>query len=176
MPRSSRGFSRGPRRQRSWEEGPGGTTTLALTAAVPLFVGAAAVATEDGLTLARLRGRVRVFMDTWAAGNNGLTGAFGIGIVREEAVVAGIASVPTPIADSDWDGWIYWTPYSVRSIDAAAASVGGGFPFGVDYEVDTRAMRKLRLGDTIYASVESVISGTPVARMQFDSRVLVLLP
>ncbi len=175
MPRS-RGFTHQSRsrRRRGWEVGPGDTTVTAVSSSSAVFMGAGASALQDGLTLARLRGRFAAFLDTATGIGDGFSGAFGIGIVKAPAFAAGISSVPTPIAEQDDDSWIFWMPVQVFAQDASDAGLGrGAFQ---EIVVDSKAMRKLNEGDVIYAALEVVLAGTAVADFRFDSRALLLLP
>ena len=46
----------------------------------------------------------------------------------------------------------------------------------VDFEVDTKAMRKMSAGDAVYAAIAGVETGSMQVRVAFDSRMLVLIP
>ena len=121
---SRRGFNRGhpsQRRRSSWEEGTGGTSVNSFTASQSAFLGSALAISQDGLTLARTRGYVRAILTTSTGANDGFSGAIGIGIATTAAVTAGAASVPTPITEQDWEGWIWWNPFSVQSATSTLA-------------------------------------------------------
>ena len=149
-----------------------GITTVSATGNQILGAGSAAVG--DGLTLIRLRGLFSIQLMSSTAAFDRQQGAFGIGIVRAEAFAIGVTAVPTPIADQDWNGWLYWTPYIV---EANGASFEDSFRIIQEFTIDTKAMRKLNMGDTIYAVIENTESGSaPVAHTYFDSRILLKLP
>ena len=171
----SRGFvqTRAARRQKSWETGPGQGAVTTSSVSANQILGAGAQAQEDGLTLLRLRGRYSAFLTAVSAINDGYHGAFGIGIVTAEAFSIGVTAVPLPITDVGWDGWIFWSPVQLQAHVATAA---GETEVSQEMEVDTKAMRKLRLGDTIYAVTELIEVGTAVISQAFDSRLLVALP
>jgi len=169
----------GRRRLTSWELGAGDCTETAQSSAGSVFVGQALAILQDGLTLVRTRGRYQVFT-TVAGGSvgDGMCGAFGIGVATTAAVTAGIASVPTPITEQGWDGWLYWTPFQVfvMSVTLADGVNANLAMFTVD--VDSKAMRKLTEEDTIYAAAEIAVeegAGTNIEH-RFDSRVLFKLP
>jgi len=184
----SRGFPRGRlqganRRLTSWEEGPGGTAVTTITTSSSTFLGAAVTPTQDGLTQVRLRGELLYMLTAASAGLDGFVGAFGIGLATAAAVTAGAASVPTPITEQAWDGWIYWQPIFVTAVGAIDGSVAGDKDFptvisgGARKEIDTKAMRKLKLEDSIYAIVELTEVGTAATlALQFDCRILLKLP
>jgi len=171
--RSRSGFARGPRRKVSWEVGPGGGAATAVNGVTSAFIGSLSNTQIEGTTLARLRGRLKATLTTSSAAGDGLIGAFGIGIALQPATAAGIASVPTPITEPEWDGWLFWTPIQLVQGDADFAA-GSAF---ADYEVDTKSMRKLTDQSSIYSCVEiETEEGTATSEFWFDSRVLVMLP
>jgi len=176
MGRPSRGFRQvsGPRRRKGWSIGPGGTGVNAFSASASSIMGSGITPLSDGLTLARLRGRLIVSLDSADAIGSGFTGAFAIGLTTEAAFAVGITAVPTPITESDWDGWIYWKPIQVLSQDASDVGVSRA-AFQVE-DVDTKAMRKFNEESLLYAAVELVEIGAATADIAFDSRVLFLLP
>ena len=163
------------RRRVSWEEGPGGTP-FTRSDTVPLLITAGVVTLVDGTTLVRTRGALTLMMKASAANSDSMAGAFGIGVTRTEAFSAGVGSVPTPIAEQDWDGWIYWTPFYFESLtDAEVINTGG--VSGIRLEIDSKAMRKLDIGDVIYAAIEvGAEVGTSIITGHFDSRLLFKLP
>jgi len=176
-PRGSRrsfGSSRG-RRRSSWETGPGdGIATI--TDTTPSFIGSVANATLDGLTLARIRGRVFFYLNSAAAAGDFIRGAIGLGLTSSEGTAAGIASVPTPVTEISAETWLWWDFFSMRSVtDAEAINQGGMAQYML--EIDTKAMRKMNVGDSLYLAVEaSAVSGTISLTMTVDTRALVLLP
>ncbi len=174
--RSGGGFQRpSPRRKSAWEEGPGSTAVTSFSTVTPAFVGSGLAVLLDGATLVRCRGHLRVIIRSVAALGDNLTGAFGIGIVKLPAFTAGIASVPTPIAEQDFESWIYWTAVSVGSMATTAQFGSAGWAF-FDAVVDSKAMRKVESDDVIYAAMEfGTEVGTVTADVFFDSRLLFLL-
>ena len=184
MARSRGSFqARAPRRRRGWDVGPGGTTITTFTTSSSAFLGSAITPNIDGLTLARLRGELAIHLQSTSAAGDGFTGAFGIGLATFAAVTAGIASVPTPITEMAWDGWIYHTFFSIRSAGIIAAGTAADdqvapsvISSSLRREVDSKAMRKLNDLDAIYACVEVVETGTVVMNVDFNSRSLLLLP
>ena len=174
-----RGFrqDRGSRRKTSWELGPGDCTETEFSATGAAFVGMALTPTVDGLTLVRLRGRLHVFLSVSAIPGTGFCGAFGIGIATVAAVTAGAASVPTPITEQGWDGWIYWTPIQVFNTGNTLSDGVNAIGATQIETVDSKAMRKLREEDAIYAAIEfSVEEGATTVETRFDSRILAMLP
>ncbi len=179
MARSPRGFSRGQvssRRQTAWADGPGGTAITIRSSTGSAFVGAAIVPLVEGLTVIRIRGQLVAYLESALAVQDGLQGAFGIGIATLAAVTAGIASVPTPITEMESENWLYWTPLSLHAKTALEAN-DWGVASQILLEVDTKAMRKFPGEMAVYAAVEFGTSiGTATANIFFDSRALVKLP
>ena len=180
MPRrvhSSRGLSRPPRRKSSWEDGPGiGTAAQTpITASVSQVLNGGQQVLVDGLTLVRLRGQYRIQIVSSAAISEHLVGAIGIGVVNSEAFAVGAAAMLMPVTERSWNGWIYWSPIQLATLSANVATDREGF-YSQTIPIDTKAMRKLDIGDTIYAAVEFSESGTIVANHFMDSRMLLKLP
>ena len=176
MPRR-RGFSQGhsQRRRTGWEEGPGGLASTGISATASGFLGAALIPLLDGLTLVRTRGLFNLVLSAAASAGDGYQGAIGIGLTTASAVAAGIASVPTPITEQDWDGWLFWHVISAHAGDATAGSRNWDQSNQV-IPVDSKAMRKFEDGMALFAAFEVTEIGTATASLFFDSRMLFKLP
>ena len=174
------------RRKTAWELGPksgvGGDPQVISTTAAQLggLVGAVQL---DGLTLVRTRGEFLAQLITAADLQDGFHGALGIAVVSTAAITAGVASVPTPITEEAWDGWLYHRYFNLFSSGAiAAASVSKetsgpeAVAAAVRFEVDSKAMRKLEIDMTIYSVVEVTEVGSASMQWAFNSRTLVKLP
>jgi len=164
------------RRATSWDTGAGGTTPTVVSSGIAQFVGSAAAATTDGLTIVRTRGHLAMFLESVTSAMDSLTGAFGIGIATSAAIAAGIASVPTPLTEQAWEGWMYWSSFTILGRTAVEAD-GVNDSAGVIREViDSKAMRKINSDMSIYAAIETVEVGAANMDVYFDSRVLSKLP
>ena len=184
----SRGFTRqGPqRRKTSWEIGAQtgiDGATRAVSSSSSLLAVSGVNSEVDGLTLIRTRGDLNLFLTTCDAVGNGFHGAFGIGIVNENAFAAGIGSVLTPLTDEDWDGWFYHRYFGIFSGGPIAAATAAQEALQINstsaalhVEVDSKAMRKLTEQMTIYAALEVVELGTCTMEWAFNSRSLFKLP
>jgi len=91
--------------------------------------------------------------------------------------------VPTPVTESLWDGWLYHSFFSVRAGDVTIAGAAsrqanqqGSTLSAIRLDVDSKAMRKLRIEDAVYAMIEVVIGGTATMVVDFNSRTLLKLP
>ena len=139
-----------------------------------VFLGSGTIPTLDGLTLVRTRGLLDIFLDgAPSSDGDGYFGAMGIGIVSDAAFAAGITAVPTPITESFWDGWLYHTFLSIHAMDITFGNQAAAHQ---RVEVDSKAMRKIAVGETLMAVLEVVEIGTATFNVFWDSRSLVKLP
>ena len=101
-------------------------------------------------TVIRTRGMVSVRFSS--AADLTVSGAYGECIVSNDAVAAGQASVPHPFDDADWSGWHVWRSfcYFFDQIDQTGANV-----WSQQFEVDFKAMRKMRPNETLIGVIES---------------------
>ena len=166
--RSFRGFGQGARRKTGWETGPGGARQQ-IAASGSVILGLGSVSGADGITLVRLRGSLMLKLSAADAETAGFVGAFGIGIVKAPAFAIGVTAVPTPVTEQDDEEWIFWYPISVLGSGTGEAAVQR-------IDIDTKAMRKLTVGDTLYGVVELTEAGVSVLETYFDSRMLIMLP
>ena len=169
----SRGFPRARASSgvsRQWGVGPGGSGITTLVATGSAFLGSSLVTTGEELTVMRTRGIVDMFIKgAGAADGDGFFGAVAIGKTTQAAIAAGITAVPTPLTESDWDGW-FW--HSFLSVHVGDISLGGRPESHQRIEVDSKAMRKFDPKDALYAVVEVVEIGTTTLNVFFDTRML----
>ena len=163
-----------PRRNKGWEEGPGGLTASTITGSSTVFMGSAVQPLVDGLTLLRTRGLLTYFLTSVTALADGFQGAFGIAKATAAAVTAGVASVPTPITEQQWDGWLFWTPISCHASVALQASSSPATMYEI--VIDSKAMRKIAAEEAFYAIIELTEIGAASFTAHFDSRMLFALP
>jgi len=150
MPR--RGFQHrtaGSRRLTQWI-GPAAQSyqNVASTGATLL----AFVSFEEQTTVVRTRGQVSVRLQAFGVDLD-IIGAFGMGVVSTEAFLAGVASIPEPFTDADWGGWFVWRSFSYH---LEFNDVTGIESFLWDFEVDSKAMRKISPNETIVIIAESL--------------------
>ena len=166
-----RGFlPRGPRRLTDWGEGPGGSSVNSFTATTTFIVGSGMVITVGASTVVRLRGILDVQLTSATSPGDGFFGAFGIGVVTSAAFAAGVAALPTPVTEIDWDGWMYHTFISVHESSADEPGSGASHQ---RIEIDSKAMRKMDGDVTLVGVLDVVEIGTAVGALFFDSRVLI---
>jgi len=174
----SRGLNRGPRRssrQTAWEEGPGSSTSQQFVASTTILQGSGAQAGVDGVTIVRTRGHLSALLTAVAAANEGFHCAIGICVVTVDAFTVGVTAVPNPIADMSWDGWLYHRFFDVHSISGTIADGVNAGTVGINFEVDSKAMRKIGINEVVVATLEVIENGTAVMEVYFDTRILVKL-
>jgi len=172
MARRRGSFRTVQRKSRDWGIGPGSTavTTITSSSSAVLGGGVTPFGTQE-LTLARTRGLLRLFLTSASSVGDGYQGAFGIGKVALPAFTAGIASLPTPITEMDWDGWLFHSIIGAHRSDTGGTSQVGQ----LDVEVDSKAMRKFGGQEVLFAAIEVVEIGVAQLNVFFDSRMLFLL-
>ncbi len=148
MARARRVVTRGARRLTQWI-GPADQNYVSVASAGATLVASAPF--EEQTTVVRARGQVSVIPAAFTTSLN-IVGAFGVAIVSTEAFTAGIASIPEPFSDADWGGWFVWRSFSYRfEFDDAT---GLNFPRW-DFEVDSKAMRRISPNETMVLIAES---------------------
>ena len=81
-----------------------------------------------------------------------------------------------PLTEQQWDGWLYWTPFSLHAL---TATIGEGVNAPGAYQrivVDSKAMRKIAVEEGFYAALEVTEIGVATMHGFFDSRMLFALP
>jgi len=164
------------RRRKAWDAGIGqsGPQTV-LSATGSLLVTAGVTPTIDGVTLLRIRGMLTMFIGSAAAALDGFSGAFGIGVVRDNAFAAGVSSCPVPLTNAGDSQWVFWEAFSIKSIGSAIDDAAGALAL-LRIPIDTKAMRKLNTEDTIYGAIQVVEVGTSTLNWHVDTRALLALP
>jgi len=180
MARQRSGFNRGnarSRRRTGWEEGPGSSSVAAaFSASGSAILGAGLVALADGLTVARIRGNMELVLNSATAALSGYHGAVGIGKTTSEAFTVGITALPTPLTDADWDGWMWHSFYDLHAVTGAASDGVNAVSNYLRIPVDSKAMRKFDLSDTLFVVTEVIEVGVATMSIHFDSRILLFLP
>jgi len=117
-------------------------------------------------TLVRTRGEITASIDGPTDGDKVLL-SFGIMVMSDDQVAAGVAGMPKPFSDSDAD-WL-WHAFMPLIAQAAPISITQG----ARLTVDSKAMRRFRQNDQFVLVVESTpLSGTPVTDVLGAIRIL----
>ena len=120
-------------------------------------------------TLVRVRGNVTVFPSAFST-DSIWEGAYGLGIVSDEAFTAGAASLPRPHDDDDWPGWVVHGYFQGKFETQSAV---GQWVLPINYTIDSKAMRKIGPGETVVWVVESNLG--PALEFVLSARVLMML-
>ncbi len=162
----------GSRRRVGWRGGPNGVI-IQLGASGQQLLTNVGFSFLDGETVVRIRGYLQLFLTLATSIGDGFHGAFGIALANSNAITAGIASLKTPLADDDWDGWMYHTFFSCRAHSLTEADFNDSAVFNL--HVDSKAMRKVNSDLQIYAAIDVTEIGAAELDGSFDSRMLVKL-
>jgi len=144
-------FPRGSRKATDWSA----STPLAVLVNVPA---ASAVLLETftpiagGETIIRTRGMLGWLGDNLAADELQF-GAFGIGVVSEQAASVGASAVPHPATDAAWDGWLYHTYFFSDFEFVSGVGIDGGLMHTM--VIDSKAARKVSENDRVVIVVEN---------------------
>jgi len=123
-------------------------------------------------TILRARGRVMAFFDESQQVGDIITLTWGLGIVSTDAVAAGAASMPDPADEPEYP-WLWWGDMDLASNLAAGVNAWG--ISAQQLEVDTKAMRRIKPGQSLVWIVQSTgAAGTPVTQLEIgQTRVLI---
>ncbi len=172
MPRQFvRPINRSAKRKTSWLNFSAVfTSPTALAAGTSILLAslnAAALALRP-FTIVRTRGMVYVFSDQSAASEEPF-GALGFAVVSDEASAIGVTAVPTPTSGSGSSLWFSWTPWFASIKLGSNISIAN---VGSSYEFDSKAMRKVEVGQDIVAVVENQHAADG-ASFLFTARILI---
>ena len=121
-------------------------------------------------TVVRNRGIVGIHTDQIAATEH-IRGAYGAAVVSDQAVAIGVTAVPTPVTDSESD---LWFTYQMLQASFDFADATGFTATEQQYQVDSKAMRKVEDGQDLIEVVE--LAGTSGgAIIQTQTRMLIKL-
>jgi len=155
--------SRAPRRKTVWvgtaDQAPVG---VASTASVIISSFAPSDLSILQATAVRVRGLLQVRVDI------SYDGAYGLAVVSDEAFAAGAAAIPRAFDDDDWPGWLvhgYWMGHF--EFDSS-----GSTNFPIQQVIDSKAMRKVGVNETLVWMVEARVGAVTVT---LHARVLLML-
>jgi len=114
---------------------------------------------DNDVTILRTRGSVgaQIVPETGVVPGNTLSMAVGIGLITEEAAVAG--AVPLPYENPDWDGWFYYETAVFVPYNTGLPNLLEGLR--VQWKLDTKAMRKVQ-GGQVLALATQLYTGTGI--------------
>ena len=160
MAHRRRTFPAGARRKTTWV-GPADQGFVVVAANTQVIISSFTPGTQ-GLpqpTVIRSRGIVSVVFDDLTADRT-VVGAWGIGVVSQEAFIAGQAAIPGPWSEAGWDGWLAWGTFG----NALEFVTGTGSLLSSTTEVvDSKGMRKVTDGEVIVLMAESEATAFRIA-------------
>ncbi len=146
----------GQRRESLWIPfGTWVTSTIAADAAVILTSLSAAALALRPFTIVRTRGFFSISTDQ-AGTTEHQTAILGQIVVSDEAVAIGVTAVPTPETEGGSD-WHLYEPITSRFLLNSAVGFDGDM--GRGRVIDSKAMRKVDLGEDLISVVEVGASG-----------------
>ncbi len=160
---ANRNFARSMRRKTQWG-GFGNQTGAAvlptvrdLAVATPLIisqaiiVGGAAGFIEEEVTITRTIANIQIGVGV-ATAEASATVAIGCGVFRQEAIAAGVGSLPSPEDDPDFE-WLYYGVWTLKN--GVTSQVGFGLSSWQQIALDVRGQRILRSGQSVAWIAES---------------------
>jgi len=161
-----RNHVRAPRRLTEWAATVGGTAFTALAGATAAIDSSFTTTIVE--TIVRCRGLFTVQTNQIAAAEQPF-GAIGLAIVSDEAFAVGATAVPLPYTDADSDLWLlhqYW------AAPMSFADATGFAKLDQQYELDSKAMRRISADETMVLVVEVASVAAIGINYRWDMRIL----
>jgi len=164
-----------PKRVNAWELGPGmsliETAAQSVTTSTTIVVGDGLTPASDPLTLVRTHGSLELSLKSVGAIDGGFSWAAGIGIVTLDAFAIGVTAMPNPFDDLTWSGWL-WHEMGQMHTAVGALAVGDPSTNPLVVKIDSKSMRKLKLNEVLFVSVQVGEVGTAVMNIRAFTRML----
>ncbi len=170
--RQSRALPRSRPRGRLTEWGPGPTFVDSTSASTASILSTTVAVVAEKVTIVRVRGSFHFFLTAGTAIGDGFRFGLGIGVIETAAIAAGVGSLPTPITEVGWRGWLYHEFFDLRVL---STTLGDGVNAGVAHYravIDSKAMRIQGSDQSLFAVYETVESGAAVVEVQGETRIL----
>ncbi len=147
-----------------------GLPAISLLLVANATVQGAALSFTSPATILRCRGQMVAFMDEGQQVGDKARIAVGLGIISTDAFNGG--TVPDPASEAEYP-WLYWHDFQLGSSLAVGINNEGSSSYR--FEVDTKAMRKIRPGESLCWQAQYVDgTGTPAVDLQMaQTRVLI---
>ncbi len=158
---------------KQWSSIPG----LILSSAAGGLLQGGSLAFLAPATILRCRGYVQAMFDETAQPGDQAVLTYGLGIVSSDAFAAGAASMPDPAGEPEYP-WLWWGEIFLESRWATGAGnpqPAGWGPDRMRLDVDTKAMRKVKPGESLMWAIEvvSVAGGPQIEHRIGQTRVLI---
>ncbi len=153
-----RGRAGAPRRETAWFSFPFASNNAAAsaTAVLQYSLNAAALAMRP-FTVVRTHFNWYCLSDQVAASET-FIGNFGLAVVSDQATAIGITAVPTPATDLGSDLWFLIDQWPA---DFQLINANGQVPVD-SRKIDSKAMRRVDIGEDIVGVIEAGIGGSGV--------------
>ncbi len=152
------------RKATEWGDGPESVAIQSVTTAGATIV-TQGLESLQHQTVVRVRGELAAWVTlATSVGDGFATMHAGIGIVSADAFAAGVGSMPNPRDDEDWPGWL-WYHAGAAIVSLETTEIGRGPIASVRIPIDSKAMRKWRLNEIVFGSVQF---GTEVGTAAVD--------
>ncbi len=153
--RNQSALRQGQRRKTLWIGGVVTNNVIAVNSVTRLTTLNAAALALRPFTIIRTRGIINGASDQETTSENYFA-TYGNIVVTDEASAAGIGSLPTPEAESGSD----WHVYEQIMGAVAVSSAIGVWEAGISKVIDSKAMRKVDLGEDLVSIVEVGATGS----------------
>ena len=120
-----------------------------------VLLGSFSLTQPQDRTIVRTRGLLQLDSDQVLLSEQ-QSGALGLTIVSDDALAAGIASIPGPISDASNDWFLWQAGLNVRTLVTAT---GMQEPTGMQYTLDSKAQRVFQIGTSIAVVFENARPG-----------------
>ncbi len=170
--------ARSPKRLTAWDSGPQRSLGSLSATGKAGFTTGVVLAQDSKATIVRIRGSILFQLTLATAAGDGMSGAVGLGIVSSDAFAVGTTAIPGPFSDPEWPGWMWHSFWHLNGVAAQSlgADVSRNSNADLRLEIDTKAMRKWSVGETLMGMFEiAVETGTAAVAVTADTRVLVKL-
>ncbi len=147
------------RRQTAWIGLTLGDTTI--TSAVKSVVGSLNAAALALRPFTVIRTHLEIFLRSdQSAADELQSGAVGTCIVNDDAVAVGITAIPGPVSDLGSDVWFAHQIVFGDAVSLADRTVGGAH-----FTLDSKAMRKVGIGQDLVVMLENAVATGMVVTM-----------
>ncbi len=155
---------------KSWDAAPGLITSVTMSTTTI----SGSLAFSIPATVLRWRGYWSAAFDETAQANDRMILTLGLAILSTDAVTLGVTAVPDPASEPEYP-WIWWGEMALNSFGVIADTTAGWGPSAQRQEIDSKAMRKIKPGESLLAIIQSTnASGAPVTLLDIGQvRVLV---
>ena len=158
----------------AWGFGPDFIQGVVAGTGKTLWSTAIALTGNPRATIVRIRGSLMLRLILATSVGDGFHGAIGLGVTTNEAFTAGAASIPGPVTQADWGGWMWHSFFQVLGIAAQSSGqdTARNITADIRMDIDSKAMRKFEDEQVLFGMVESTEVGVASMSVDADTRVL----